>query len=180
MAPPWAQTAAPCLWQEGWEAVGLLHLQQTSRRIGAGQEGRESPGTHGPFHGARHSRVTAGGHQGAGQAWAQSLLCPGSSQPTHAHIHKHTALHKPKIHPSSHPHTCTHANTHLHSLGDSPTYLIPDRETHTCVTLPAPPLVLQTPWGILPPSCHPTTQAAQPVTLCTLILESRQVRDLQD
>lgn len=145
--PPGAQTAAPCSWAGRVGSCGILHLQQTSRMDGCWGGRRGSPpGTHCPFHGAGRSQVTAGRHRGAGQAWAQSLLCPGSSQPTRAHMHKHTALRKPKIY-SQQPPTRLHtrASTHLCSPGRSHRYLLPDREAHNCGTLPALLLVPHTP-----------------------------------
>lgn len=125
---PWAQTAAPCLWAGRVELHGPS--PPSANLLGGwalGRRGGNPPGTQGPFHGARPSQVMMGGYRGAGQAWAQSLLCPGSSWPTHMHMHKHTALHKPKTHPQQPPtHLHTHANTHLHSLGHSPVYLLPE------------------------------------------------------
>ena len=120
-----------------------------------GGRGGSPPGIHCPFHGAQSSQVTAGGHRGAGQAWAQSLLCPGSSRPTRAHMHKHTALRKPKTHSQQPPtHLHTQASTQLRSPGHPPVCLLPGRETHTWGTRPAPPTCPSGPLGILIPPCQ--------------------------
>ena len=139
--PPWAQTAAPCSWAGRVGSCGILHLQQTSRVDGCRAGGAATLQEHtAPFMEPGTAKVMAGGHRGAGQAWAQSLLCPGSSQPTRVHMHKHTALRKPKIHSQQPPtYLHTYASTHLHPPGHSPVYLLPGRETHTCGTRPAPP-----------------------------------------
>lgn len=84
-----------------------------------GGRGGSPPGIHCPFHGTQSRK--AGRHRGARQAWAQSLLCPGSSRPTRAHMHKHTALRKPKTHSQQPPtHSHTQASTHLRSPGHPP------------------------------------------------------------
>ena len=142
-----------------------------------GGRGGSPPGIHCPFHGAQSSQVTAGGHRGAGQAWAQSLLCPGSSRPTRAHMHKHTALRKPKTHSQQPPtHWHTQASIHLRSPRHRPVYLLPGSETHTWGARPAPPAC---PSG---PLRHPDPLHAKslelpkqptPLTFCTLTFESR-------
>lgn len=155
-SPPWAQTAVPCSWAGRVGSCGILHLQQTSRVDGCRVGGAATLQEHtAPFMEPGAAKVMAGGHRGAGQAWAQSLLCPGSSQPTRIHMHKHTALCKPKIHSQQPPtHLHTHASTHLHPLDIQLCILFQAEKSIPAALVLTLLLVPQTLWGILPAPCQ--------------------------
>lgn len=175
---PWPRQKRPVRGQEGWEAVGCSTFSKPlggmdGRRAG----GREPSRSTRPLSRSQAQPSHGGRRRGAGRAWAQSLLCPGSSQPTRAHMHKHTALCKPKTHPQPPTHWNTHENRPLCSPGHPPTYRLSGRETQTCGILSAPPTYPPLGAPSPPPPTHAKVLAPPrqptPLTLCLPISESR-------
>lgn len=97
-----------------------------------GRRGGHPPGTHGPFHRARPSQVTAGGTEGQdrpGHNHSSVLAAPSP----HAHTCTNTQPYaNPKHTPEQPPtHLNTHANRHLRSPGHPPTDRLSGAETQT-------------------------------------------------
>lgn len=140
-----------------------------------GRRGGCPPGTHGPFHGAWPSRVTAGGTEGQDRPGHNHGSVPAASSP-HAHTCTNTQLYaNPKHTPEQPPtHFNTHANRHLRSPGHPPTNCLAGRETQTFGILSALPLTPDPLWH-LPPHTERLAPPRQPtpLTLCIPLSESR-------